>query len=139
VKEMKHDAQVQAGGKLELLMKWQNIGSAPCYKPYRVAYRVSNANGFTRTLVGNVTVNRWLPGSIEMFTPEFFKEPKDLPSGEANDVSDTVTLPTDLPAGKYILSVAVVESEAAVPVMRLGIKGRAEGGWYPLSKVEVAR
>ena len=37
-KELKHPAQVQAGGKLELSMKWQNVGSAPCYRPYRVAF-----------------------------------------------------------------------------------------------------
>jgi hypothetical protein len=139
VKEMKHDAHVQAGGKLELLMKWQNVGSAPCYKPYRVAYRVSHANGFAKTFVGNVAVTRWLPGSMEMFTPEFFKEPKDLPSGEVNDVSEALALPADLPAGKYTLSIAVVQSEAAAPVVRLGIKGRADDGWYPLSKVQVVK
>jgi hypothetical protein len=139
VNELKHDAQVQAGGKLELLMKWQNIGSAPCYKPYRVAYRVSNANGFAKAVVGSVAVNRWLPGSIALFTPEFFKQPKDLPPGKVNDVSDTVALPADLPAGQYTLSIAVVEGEAAVPVVRLGIRGRGEDGWYPLSKIQVVK
>ena len=50
LKELKHPAQVRAGGKLELSMKWQNIGSAPCYKPYRVAYRLSNDNGFSKVV-----------------------------------------------------------------------------------------
>jgi hypothetical protein len=139
LKELRHPTQVEAGGKLEFSMQWQNAGSAPCYRPYRVAYRLSNANGFARTLAGNVAVNRWLPGSMELFTPEFFKEPKDLPRGEINDVSDTVALPNDLPAGQYTLSVAVVEAEGAAPVVRLGIKGRAEDGWYPLSKIQVVK
>ena len=34
-------------------------------------------------IVSKTTVNRWLPGSIEMFTPEFFKMPKDLPKGRS--------------------------------------------------------
>ena len=35
------------------------------------------------------TVNRWLPGSIDLFTDEFFKKPKDLPPGEVVDVADS--------------------------------------------------
>ena len=85
LKELKYPARVMVGGKLELSMKWQNVGSAPCYKPYRVAYRFSNANGFSKVIVSKITVNHWLPGSIEMFTPEFFKMPKDLPPAEIND------------------------------------------------------
>ena len=92
LKELKHPAQVRAGGKLELSMKWQNVGSAPCYKPYCVAYRFSNANGFSKVIVSKTTVDRWLPGSIEMFTPDFFKMPKDLPTGEINEVADTISL-----------------------------------------------
>lgn len=136
LKEIKHPAK--ANGTLDVAMKWQNVGSAPCYKPYRVAYRLTNDNGFSKVVVGNVMVNRWLPGSIELFTPEFFKEPKDLPPGEINVVADKSTLPADLPAGKYTLSVAIVD-ESSLPVVRLGIKGRAEDGWYPISKVQVVK
>ena len=83
LKELKYPARVLVGGKLELSMKWQNVGSAPCYKPYRVAYRFSNANGYSKVIVSDMTVNHWLPGSIEMFTPDFFKMPKDLPPGRS--------------------------------------------------------
>ena len=96
-------------------MKWQNVGSAPCYKPYRVAYRLSNDSGFSKVIVSKTTVNRWLPGSIELFTPDFFKMPKDLPSGEVNDVVDAIALPADLPVVEYTLSVAVV-AESSSPM-----------------------
>ncbi len=139
LKELKHPAQVRVGGKLELSMKWQNTGSAPCYKPYRVAYRLTNGNGFSKSFASAVTVNRWLPGSIELFTPEFFNEPKDLPPGAAVDVADTIAIPDSAPAGQYTVSVAIVEGEAAAPIVRLGIKGRAEDGWYPLSKIQVVK
>ena len=69
-------------------MKWENMGSAPCYRPCRVAYRLSNANGYSKVIVSKMAVNHWLPGSIEMFTPEFLKMPKDLPNAKINDVSD---------------------------------------------------
>lgn len=135
LKELKHPAQ--ASGTLELAMKWQNVGSAPCYHPYRLAYRLTNDNGFSKVVVGNVTVNRWLPGSLDLFTPEFFKEVKDLPPGEVYDVSDKIIL-ADVPAEQYKLSVAIVD-ESSAPVVRLGIKGRADDGWYRLSQVQVTK
>jgi len=136
LKELKHPAQVQAGGKLELSMKWQNVGSAPCSKPYRMAYRLSNESRFAKTFVGSVTVNRWLPGSIDLFTPEFFKMPTDLPPGEIVAVADSIML-ADIPAGQYTLSLGIVDDKT--PILRLGIKGRGEDGWYPLSKIQVVK
>ena len=120
-------------------MKWQNVGSAPCYKPYRVAYRLSNDEGYEKVFVGKVTVNKWLPGSIELFSEDFFKEPKDLPPGEIYDVADSLVLSEDIPAGEYALSIGVVGVEKTQPVVQLGIKGRDEDGWYPVSKVTISR
>jgi hypothetical protein len=139
LRELKHPAQAQPGARLALGMQWQNVGSAPCYRPYRVAYRLASGSGYQKTFVSDVAVNRWLPGSIELFTENFFKEPKDLPPGKIANVSDTIALPQDISAGAYTLSVAVVDGKTAKPVVKLGIKGRADDGWYPLSKVEVVK
>jgi hypothetical protein len=138
LKELKHAASVKPGEKLELSMKWQNTGSAPCYRPYRLAYRLSNDRGAAKVMVSTVTVNHWLPGSIELFTAEFFKDPADLPPGEVVPISDNVVLPADLAPGQYVLSIAVVGQDEK-PVVRLAIKGRADDGWYPLSKVTVKK
>jgi hypothetical protein len=139
LKELTHPAQVRPGDQMELGMKWRNVGSAPCYRPYRLAYRLTGRDGTQRVFVGNVTVNKWLPGSIELFTEEFFKQPKDLPPGEVAEVRDAILLPNDLAPGAYTISMAVVGEADEQPVVRLGIKGRADDGWYPLSKVSVAR
>ena len=118
-------------------MRWQNVGSAPCYKPYRLAYRLDNNDGYSKEFVSSITINHWLPGSIELFTEEFFKEPSDLPDGQIADVNDSITLPGDIPEGAYTLSLAVVGEQDAKPVVRLGIKGRAKDGWYPISQIKV--
>ena len=136
LKEMKHDAQVQVGGKLELSMKWQNIGSAPCYKPYRVAYRVSNASGFAKMIVGKLTVNRWLPGSIELFTPEFFKNRRTCRAERSTPFRNVSLSPPICPLGQYTLSVAIVDA-SSIPVVRLGDQGTGRDGWYPMSEVQV--
>ena len=139
LKELAHPDQIKAGDALTISMKWQNVGSAPCYKPYRLAYRLTNASGRSEVFVGKLTVNRWMPGSIELFTEEFFKEVKDLPPGEVAAFSDTIAVPGNMPVGTYGLSVAVVGEQTTTPVVRLGIKGRDDGGWYPLSKVQIAK
>jgi hypothetical protein len=137
LKELKHPSAARPGDSLPLAMKWQNVGSAPCYKPYRLAYRLSNDRGDGQVFVGPLTANKWLPGSIALFTDEFFKEPRDLPPGEVHDVADSLRLPEDLSPGEYALAVAVVGLEDTKPVVQLGIKGRSGDGWYPLSRVTI--
>jgi hypothetical protein len=139
LKELKHPRQVKPGEELNLAMKWQNVGSAPCYRPYRLAYRLTDGDGNHRVFVSNVTVNEWMPGEIELFTEEFFKQPADLPPGEVVDVADTIRLPRDLLPGRYTLSIAVVGEKDNDPVVQLGIEGRSAHGWYPLSTVTVSR
>ena len=77
-------------------MKWQNVGSAPCYRPYRVGLPADETGGLQKVFVSKMTVNKWLPGSIELFTEEFFKQPADLPPGEVAEVRDAIRLPDDL-------------------------------------------
>jgi len=139
LKELKHPSTARPGDKIQLAMKWQNVGSAPCYKPYRLAYRLSNDQGYEKVFVGTVTVNKWLPGSIELFTEDFFKEAKDLPPGEVHHVADTFSLPDDFSPGTYTLSFGVIGQDDTKPVVQLGIKGRSEDGWYPLSKLTISR
>jgi hypothetical protein len=138
LKELQHPSQAKAGEAFTLSMKWQNVGSAPCYRPYRLAYRLTDGKGQSKVIVSKISVEKWLPGSVDLFTEEFFKNPPDLPPGELAAVSGTLTLPHDLATGSYSLSIAVV-GEDEKPVVRLGIKGRTDDGWYPLSKVQVVK
>ena len=162
LRELKHPATAAAGKELALSMKWQNVGSAPCYRPYRLAYRLTplpprEGQGEGRgamsptlshplperergvVIPSTITVNKWMPGSVPLFTEDFYKGEWDLPNGEVNDVPDKVTLPADIPPGRYRLAIAVIGESTLTPAIRLGIQGRAEDGWYPLSEIEVAR
>jgi len=103
-----------------------------------LAYRLTNATGYEKVVVSKVAVNRWLPGSVPVLTEEFLKNPPDLPLGDVIPISDPVLLPKDMPAGTYELAIGVVGGDEK-PVVKLGIKGRGEDGWYQLSKIEVNR
>ena len=139
LKEFTHPAEATAGQSLNLSMQWQNVGSAPCYRPYRVAYRLTGPDGTHRVVVGTATVNSWLPGSTELFTAAFPENVPDLPPGELHTVTDGITLPADLLPGDSKLAIGVVEEKSETPVVRLAITDRDQDGWYPLSTLKIVR
>jgi hypothetical protein len=139
LRELGHPRRATTGQSLKLTMKWQNNGSAPCYQPYRVAYRLTDRDGHHHVFVGNVTVDQWLPGEIPLFTEEFFRQPADLPQGKIMDIVESIRLPMDLTPGTYRLSLGVVGTRDTQPVLQLGIEGRSKDGWYPLSQIDVTR
>jgi len=63
LRELRHREHAALGDPLPLEMKWQNVGSAPCYRPYRLAYRLTDARGQSRTLIGHHRSRsaRWRP------------------------------------------------------------------------------
>ena len=136
--EVSHPARLQPGSEtLAITSKWRNIGAAPCYRPYRVAYRLTGSDGRRTVAVGEATVNTWLPGSVTLFDEAFEKEPPDLPTGETHEVVEKIAIPEDLPEGTYSLAVAIVAEASKKPVVRLAIEGLATDGWYPLSTLKV--
>jgi len=139
LRQLRHRRQVAPGKSLELYMQWQNVGSAPCYRPYRLAYRLERDGAVVVEQIGRVTVDKWMPGEIELFTEEFFAGPPELPPGEIVNVTDQLTVPAGVPAGKYTLAIAVVDPGTGKPVVQLAIEGRRADGWYPLSRLEVRK
>jgi len=136
LRELKHPATARPGETVTLTSRWQNAGSAPCYRPYAVAWRL-RAGATTVKQIGPATVNVWMPGEVEVFTEEFLKSPPDLPPGPVNEVAEKFALRGDLLPGDYEVGVAVVDPDTAAPVVRLAIEGRAEDGWYPVSRLRV--
>lgn len=139
LRELRHAAHVVPGGEMKLGMAWQNTGSAPCYRPYRLAYRLRSTEGHARVSAGAVTVNKWMPGSVELWTDEFFRQPPDLPPGPVCEEVEVITIPADMPQGRYELAIAVVDGAEPQPVLKLGIRGRGDDGWYPLSSCDVRK
>lgn len=134
LREVRHPASVTAGGDLALTSVWQNTGSAPCYRPSQVAWRLGGT-----VLRTTETVRDWLPGSVELFTPEFLKSPPDLPDGERHTLPQRLPLPAELAPGEQELAVALVDPATGAPALRLALEGRGADGWYPVGRVRVTR
>jgi len=137
LRQLVYPASISTGESLKMKMKWQNTGSAPCYRPYRLAYRLTSKAGGDKVLIGNVTVENWMPGHVDTFSEEFIKNPPELPAGPVIDVIDSVAVPADMPTGSYKLAIGIVGERTSEPVVQLGIKGRAPDGWYPLGEIEI--
>jgi len=139
LRSLSHPREIGRGQQLPITMEWQNVGSAPCYRAYPVAYRLRHKTGKSFVIVSdNVTVNQFLPGSVDVFTPAFLAQPPELPPGEVMNVKDTLTVPATVPLGEYELAIGVVESASRpVPVLRLAIEGTTADGWYPLSRISI--
>ena len=138
LRELRHPKKAHPGESLTLTMKWQNVGSAACYRPYRLAYRLTNEQGYSKIFIGGATVEKWMPGTVEIFTEEFLEEPPDLPLGEMVSVTDLVTLPEQMPADQYNLAVGIVGERSTEPVVKLAIKGRTQDDWHLLSSLVIS-
>jgi len=136
LRELSHRSAVTPGEEMAITSVWQNIGSAPCYRPYRLAYKLEGPGG-RLVLHSSADIRSWMPGSVDILNPRFLENPPELPPGKPIRVVDKLKLPRDLQAGEYSLAVGIVRPEDNLPVIRLAITGRAEDGWYPLSVVRV--
>ena len=117
-----HHGVVSAGQDTTFVSNWSNLGVAPHYLRRALSYRLVGADQ-TATFDSDEDTRGWLPGSWQ--------------------VSDTVTLPSDLPAGTYALEVALQDRAGTnpttqpLPPLHLGIAGRGDDGWYAISEVTV--
>lgn len=118
LRSLGHPPAASPGATLPIVMSWENLGVAPPYHALELALRLSPTSGTGESVVLPMAADltTWLPGAI--------------------DVSETVTLPAQTPAGSYALSVGVLGTPG-IPMVNLAIDGRDADGWYPLSSITV--
>jgi hypothetical protein len=109
---------VKPGNQLAFTSWWDNKGVAPCYKQFPLALRLKGPQR-TEVLLTQAVITSWLPGD--------------------NLFDGAVTVPANLPAGEYDLSLGLLDPHTQKPKVKLAISGRAEDGWYGLGKIRVER
>ncbi|MFC2076554.1 DUF4832 domain-containing protein [candidate division KSB1 bacterium] len=114
--------QAKVGGSLPVETEWENVGVAPPYRNYQIAFQLRPVRRRTKgaDLADpnyNLDVRQWLPGT--------YKQKFDL------------KLPDDLAPGRYHLALAMIDPFSKEPEVKLAIEGRDRSGWYSLSEVEV--
>ena len=135
--ELSHPAGCRPNDTIAVSMTWRNVGSAPCYRPYRLAIRLTDHAGRHVVFTTKHTVDAWFPGQVDLFATDYLRAAPDLPPGPPNSLNERLRIPADVAAGPCALAVGVVGIDDETPVVRLAITGRADDGWYPVSTVQV--
>jgi len=110
--------RVKPGGRMAFTSWWENKGVAPCYRPFRLAFRLHNPTGNV-LLVTDADLRAWLPGD--------------------NRHDSTIAIPADIAPGEYDLQIAILDERFDEPHVKLAIEGRRTDGWYPLGRIKVQR
>ena len=119
LRQMTHATEASPGRKLSLRSRWENVGVAPIYHDWPLAYRLRSAEDHVvARWVSAAHLRRWLPGGL-------------------HEVEDVVTLPEDVPDGSYVLDVAILDQGGHVPFVDLAIEGKRQDRWYPISTVMI--
>jgi len=112
MRRLEYEGSVKPGGKMQIAAWWENLGVAPCYKNYLLAYRLRNDNS-SHIIISDGDLCSFLPGDKLHHT--------------------ALHLPYNVPAGDYTLDVAIVDKRGYNPRVKLAIEGLRNDGWYGLN------
>jgi hypothetical protein len=119
LRDMTHAAERRAGEPLVLQSRWDNIGVAPVYHSWPLAYRLrSNRDQVVAQWTSSADLKQWLPGPSQQ-------------------VMDKVVVPEAVPPGSYSLDVAILSEDRRSAYVDLAIEGKRPDRWYPVSRVRI--
>jgi hypothetical protein len=113
---------VKAGQNLNIESEWENLGVAPPYRNYKIAFKL-------------IAKNR-RPSSVPIEDPDYDLDLRDwLPGSHILELD--LKIPGDIKPGRYNLAVALLDVHTGEVAVKLAIKGMDANGWYNLSELEV--
>lgn len=116
LRELRHPQQAQLGQPVLVGMDWENIGVAPSYGSYVLAFQLRDSSGApVHTSITQEQIRQWFPGPFQ--------------------IDSTLNIPANLPAGNYTIALGIVDPVSGTPAVQLSISGRDAAGWYPLSSL----
>jgi hypothetical protein len=119
IRKLQHSGEIEAGGELVVRSQWENVGVAPMYHRWPLAYRLrSDSDEIVGQWTSQADPRQWLPGA----RPE---------------IQDVVVIPRDIRPGAYSLDVGILDHEGGSAYVALAIEGRRPDLWYAVSKVIV--
>lgn len=130
--------RVAPGGALALRFSVRNTGSAPFYLDWPVAVALLDKDSHRpvwQTTLQKADLRQWLPGEHWDETKAAYTSP-----AARHEVAESVILPTTLPAGEYLVALAILDRQGGLrPSARFACANYVPGGWHPLAIVGVGR
>ena len=105
--------RVEKGGKLDIMFKVKNTGSAPFYEKWPVAVVVIDET--TKSIVSTQTIpeidiRTWVPGDNYNYTSRSYSTP-----APEYKINASVTVPSNLSNGKYMIGLTILEPYSRTP------------------------
>jgi hypothetical protein len=115
-------SMVKSGKTLPVESEWENLGVAPPYRNYLMAFKLIPVNRRLKIIEindpqYNVDLRKWLPGKQQL--------------------NLNLQIPASVEPGKYNLAVALKDPYTKEVAVKLGIEGMDAQGWYNLCEVMV--
>ncbi|MCD9022971.1 DUF4832 domain-containing protein, partial [Cohnella silvisoli] len=115
-----HSNNIAEGDALAITSSWRNIGVAPFYEQWPIAYALADPNGnLVASSIQNTSIDirTWAPGSYNN--------------------SFSFEIPESIPGGQYTLLVGILDPDTGKPGVKLANEGARFDGWFALDQVAI--
>ena len=119
MRELQHPTKAHPGGRLIVVSQWENVGVAPMYHRWPLAYRLRSAS--------DQIIGQWTSQA----------DPRGWIPGASHEVRDVMLIPADIPPGVYSLDVGILDRDSGSAHVSLAIEGKRADLWYAVSKVVI--
>ncbi len=136
ITEVTYPKKIDKDKAFNVSIKIKNTGSSPFY--YNWPVEVSLLDPKTKQPVwkktcANLDIRNWLPGDKWDNAKDLYTIPADV-----NTINQTFPV-SGVPAGEYILALAILDPAGRRPSARFAIKNYFNGGRHPIGKVGVSK
>lgn len=137
VKEFSYDRVVNPGRPFGVSLKVCNAGSSPFYYQWPVEISLLDEKSKEKVwseILDDVDIREWMPG-------DDWSEDKQkyLTEPEIYSVEAKITLDKELPQGKYIIAISILDPAGNEPSLRFSTKNYFYGGRHPMGYVGVGQ
>jgi hypothetical protein len=125
----------QPKGELRLRFTVRNDGSAPFYPRWPLAAAILDPDTHRVKWQTDLKadIHRWLPGDDWDPQSEKWKVPPEI-----YEVDETVSIPSSIPEGDYVLGLAILDAQGGrLPSVRFAVKNYWQDGWHPMGFVGI--
>ena len=133
--DFNYPVSITKGQPFTVAFNVTNSGSSPFYYDWPVEIAILDAETHEpvwKTTLESPKISQWFPGDNWNTEANRYQTP-----AETYHVEETITLDTDLEAGNYIISVAVLDPAGMLPSLRFAAVNYFEGGRHPMGYIGV--
>jgi len=128
--------RVEKGGKLDIMFKVKNIGSAPFYEKWPVAFVLideATKNIVWTQILPDIDTRTWLPGDNYNYASRTYSTP-----AQEFTINKSITVPINLANGKYMAGLTILEPYSRTPGVFFAVKNfLKESQTQPLCRIGI--